>query len=303
MTTTDSEGRPRGLTLSAYTPVSLDPPLVLVCVQKTSSTYPALFESEHLGINIIANTQRAAVDKFASKADDKFAGLDWHTGPAGSPLIRGSAASIEAEIKERFQAKTHTVFIARVTHWRSRTSTRCFTFTCPGSSTMVPHSRSSEWIPHAGIRARGAGRGHGGEDGADAGPTECVEEGACSCKAEAGGPEQVDAPMAGRLEWTTNSCSNSSPPPPRKVEPVCLRAWPLSMEAVEPGMSRRRHRVRKDSTPPCVARSTRTRKQGRQLPGPVSGHAPPTRPVPSPRTTRPATAAEASFSRHQPPPI
>ena len=116
VTTTDSGGRPRGLTLSAYTPVSLDPPLVVVCVQKTSSTYPALFESGHLGINIIANTQRAVVDKFASKADDKFAGLDWHTGPAGSPLISGSSASIEAEIKERFQAKTHAVFVARVTY-------------------------------------------------------------------------------------------------------------------------------------------------------------------------------------------
>jgi flavin reductase (DIM6/NTAB) family NADH-FMN oxidoreductase RutF/predicted ester cyclase len=89
VTTTDSGGRPRGLTLSAYTPVSLDPPLVVVCVQKTSSTYPALFESD---------------------------GLDWHAGPAGSPLIRGSAASMEAEIKERFQAKTHAVFVARVTH-------------------------------------------------------------------------------------------------------------------------------------------------------------------------------------------
>jgi flavin reductase (DIM6/NTAB) family NADH-FMN oxidoreductase RutF/predicted ester cyclase len=116
VTTTDSGGQPRGLTLSAYTPVSLDPPLVVVCVQKTSSTYPALFESDHLGINIIANTQRAVVDKFATKTDDKFAGLDWHAGPAGSPLIRGSAASMEAEIKERFQAKTHAVFIARVTH-------------------------------------------------------------------------------------------------------------------------------------------------------------------------------------------
>lgn len=116
VTTTDSGGQPRGLTLSAYTPVSLDPPLVVVCVQKTSSTYPALFESDHLGINVIANTQRAVVDKFATKTADKFAGLDWHAGPAGSPLIRGSAASMEAEIKERFQAKTHAVFIARVTH-------------------------------------------------------------------------------------------------------------------------------------------------------------------------------------------
>ncbi|MET7765652.1 flavin reductase [Streptomyces sp. NPDC005336] len=114
VTASDSAGRPRGLAVSAYMPISLDPPLVVVCVQKTSSTYPSLFESGHLGINIIANTQRAVVDRFASKAEDKFAGLDWHTAPAGSPLIRGASASIEAEIKERFRAKTHVVIVARI---------------------------------------------------------------------------------------------------------------------------------------------------------------------------------------------
>ncbi|WP_110207111.1 flavin reductase [Nocardioides daejeonensis] len=116
VTTQDSAGRPRGLAVSAYMPISLDPPLVAVCVQNSSSTYPSLFESEHLGINIIANTQRLVVDTFASKSDDKFAGLDWHAGPEGSPLIRGSAASIEAEIKERFRAKTHVLIVAQVTY-------------------------------------------------------------------------------------------------------------------------------------------------------------------------------------------
>jgi steroid delta-isomerase-like uncharacterized protein len=116
VTTTDADGRPRGLAVNAYTSVSLDPPLVLVCVQKSSWTHPALFESRHLGVNILANTQRHVVERFSSKVQDKFAGLAWHAGPAGSPLIDGSAASIETEIKERFQAKTHTVFIARVTY-------------------------------------------------------------------------------------------------------------------------------------------------------------------------------------------
>lgn len=107
---------PRGLAASAYCSVSLEPPLVLVCVQKTSSTYPALFSSSHLGINILGADQRATVDVFAGKATDKFSGLAWHEGPYGSPLVDGSAASIEAEIQERFQAKTHTVFVCRVRH-------------------------------------------------------------------------------------------------------------------------------------------------------------------------------------------
>lgn len=116
VTTTGSDGEPRGLAANSYASVSLEPPLVLVCVQKTSSTYPALFTSTHLGINILSNSQRGTVGVFASKTPDKFAELEWHAGPNGSPLIDGSAASIEAEIKERFQAKTHTIFIAKVRH-------------------------------------------------------------------------------------------------------------------------------------------------------------------------------------------
>lgn len=116
VTTIDAEGKPRGLAANSYASVSLDPPLVLVCVQKTTSTYASLFKSTHLGINIMSHAQRDTVGVFASKGADKFADLDWHAAPSGSPLIDGSAASIEAEIKERFQAKTHTVFIAKVTH-------------------------------------------------------------------------------------------------------------------------------------------------------------------------------------------
>ncbi|MBT2523063.1 flavin reductase [Arthrobacter sp. ISL-28] len=114
--TTKDGDKARGLAVNAYCSVSLEPPIVLVCVQKSSSTYPALFSSSHLGINILGASQRSTVGVFASKSTDKFAELDWHEGPNGSPLLDGSAASIEAEIQERFQAKTHTVFICRVRH-------------------------------------------------------------------------------------------------------------------------------------------------------------------------------------------
>lgn len=116
VTTVDQDGMPRGLAANSYASVSLEPPLVLICVQKTTSTYSSLFSSTHLGINIMSNAQRDTVGVFAAKGADKFATIRWHAGPAGSPLIDGSSASIEAEIKERFQAKTHTVFIAKVTH-------------------------------------------------------------------------------------------------------------------------------------------------------------------------------------------
>ncbi|MCG2623890.1 flavin reductase [Arthrobacter sp. I2-34] len=114
--TTQENGAPKGLAVNAYSSVSLEPPLVMVCVQKTSSTYPALFASTHLGINILSNQQKGTVSTFASKSADKFAEIAWHQGPNGSPLIDGSSAALEAEIRERFQAKTHTIFICRVRH-------------------------------------------------------------------------------------------------------------------------------------------------------------------------------------------
>lgn len=114
VTTVDEEGTPRGLAVNSYNSVSLDPPLVLVCVMKSSSTYPALFRSQYMGINIMSSEQRETLGVFASKTPDKFSQVQWHKGKYGSPLIDNSAASVEVEIKERFQALTHTVFIGRV---------------------------------------------------------------------------------------------------------------------------------------------------------------------------------------------
>mgnify|MGYP002737651861 CR=1 FL=1 len=116
ITAHDEEGKPRGLAANAYCSVSLDPPLILVCVQKTSSTYPSLFRSDHIGVNILSTEQRETLGIFASKAQDKFANVDWYLGPNGTPLLNGSSAAIEVEIKERFQALTHTIFIGRVRH-------------------------------------------------------------------------------------------------------------------------------------------------------------------------------------------
>lgn len=107
---------PRGLAVNAFSSISLDPATVMVCVQHTSSTHACLFRADHLAINILSTDQLDVVGKFASKADDKFEGLDWEPGPFGSPLIARSSARMEVEIRERLQASTHTVFICRVVH-------------------------------------------------------------------------------------------------------------------------------------------------------------------------------------------
>ncbi|MFC9128233.1 flavin reductase family protein [Streptomyces sp. NPDC057099] len=91
-------------------------PCVMVCVQRTSSTHDCLFRANHLAINILSTDQLDVVATFATKARDKFADVEWESGPFGSPLIARSSAQMEVEIRERLQASTHTVFICRVVH-------------------------------------------------------------------------------------------------------------------------------------------------------------------------------------------
>ncbi|WP_100498583.1 flavin reductase family protein [Geodermatophilus chilensis] len=105
---------PRGLAVNAFASVSLEPPTVMVCVQRTSGTHDCLFRSGHLAVNILSTEQADVVTRFAGKSLDKFAGLDWAPGPFGSPLLARSSAQVEVEIRERLQASTHTVFICRV---------------------------------------------------------------------------------------------------------------------------------------------------------------------------------------------
>jgi flavin reductase (DIM6/NTAB) family NADH-FMN oxidoreductase RutF len=115
VTAKDGE-KPRGLAVNAFSSVTLDPPTVMVAVQRTSSTHDCLFRATHLAINILSTEQLDVVKTFATKAEDKFAGLDWAPGPFGSPLIARSSAQMEGEIRERLQASTHTLFVCRVLH-------------------------------------------------------------------------------------------------------------------------------------------------------------------------------------------
>jgi flavin reductase (DIM6/NTAB) family NADH-FMN oxidoreductase RutF len=115
VTTMDGEA-PRGLAVNAFANISLEPPTVMVCVQRTAGTHDCLFRAQHLAINIVSTEQLDVVHRFATRGVDRFAGLDWRPGPFGSPLIERSSARMEAEIRERLRASTHTAFVCRVVH-------------------------------------------------------------------------------------------------------------------------------------------------------------------------------------------
>lgn len=112
--TAASQGKPVGLAVNAFSSISMDPPLVLVCVNESSNSFPAVFESAFIGINILASDQLDVAGTFAKSGGDKFAALDWHLSAVGVPVLDGVAGHLELEIKYKIPAYTHTIFIGQV---------------------------------------------------------------------------------------------------------------------------------------------------------------------------------------------
>ena len=112
--TTQVDGQPVGLAVNAFSSVSMDPPLVLVCVNSASQSHASLRDSRHLGISILSHEQFDVGMAFARSGGDKFSGVDWRPGVNGAPLIVDAAASFEVEMVQQIAAGTHTIFLCRV---------------------------------------------------------------------------------------------------------------------------------------------------------------------------------------------
>lgn len=114
VTTLDGDGRPTGLTASAFTSVSLDPPLVLVCVDHKSQSYPSLLERRRFAVNVLGLDQEAVSKRFASTRLDKFEGVPHRMSEHGVPLIDGALAQLECVTVSTHVEGDHTIFVGRV---------------------------------------------------------------------------------------------------------------------------------------------------------------------------------------------
>lgn len=112
--TTAEDGAPYGLACNAFSSVSLDPPLVLVCVNTSSQTHEHLHRGLHLGINFLAHDQIEVANRFAKSGGDKFSDTEWSPGQTGVPVLHGVSSHVETEINDRIPAGTHTIFLCRV---------------------------------------------------------------------------------------------------------------------------------------------------------------------------------------------
>jgi flavin reductase (DIM6/NTAB) family NADH-FMN oxidoreductase RutF len=109
------QGAPVGFTATAFSSLSLDPPLILVCLSRSASTYPAFLEATHFAVNVLAAGQAAAALRFAARGTDRFAGATVEPGPAtGLPLLPGAAVHLECRTYRRVEAGDHVILLGEV---------------------------------------------------------------------------------------------------------------------------------------------------------------------------------------------
>jgi flavin reductase (DIM6/NTAB) family NADH-FMN oxidoreductase RutF len=113
-TVRDAHGTPHGLTVNSFTSVSLDPPLVSICLGHAVSLIEMFRAASYFGINVLAGNQRALAERFARSGQDRFEGIAWEAGPNGVPVIAGVLAAMECRVTERIVAGDHDIFLARM---------------------------------------------------------------------------------------------------------------------------------------------------------------------------------------------
>jgi len=107
-----------GVTANSFSSMSLDPPLVLWSIKRTSRSFEAFQAAEHFAVNILSSEQVAIAQAFSGSAADKFSGVDWTAGKTGAPVILGTIATIECRVQLRHDGGDHVVLIGYADDFR-----------------------------------------------------------------------------------------------------------------------------------------------------------------------------------------
>lgn len=114
VTTRDRRGQPRGLTATAVCSVSLTPPLILVCIDRTAECYQAFEEAETFAVNLLRDDQEQLSRHFARKDARKFEDIAHRAGTTGSPILPEVLAHVECRVQARYPGGDHTIFLGEV---------------------------------------------------------------------------------------------------------------------------------------------------------------------------------------------
>lgn len=114
VTAHDKNGDPLGFTANSFASVSIDPPLILVCLANSSQNYDALVNAPGFAVNILSETQLDVSNTFARPVKDRFASVSWHNGPNGAPILDGASAWFDCVMHKTVEAGDHVILIGEV---------------------------------------------------------------------------------------------------------------------------------------------------------------------------------------------
>jgi flavin reductase (DIM6/NTAB) family NADH-FMN oxidoreductase RutF len=113
--TTTLDGRVHGFTANAFASVSLEPPTVLICVNRIATAHPLIAASQRFCVNILALDQRRLAERFAGgEPRSRFDRVAYRIGVTGSPILEGTVAHVDCEVTEELSASTHSIFLGTV---------------------------------------------------------------------------------------------------------------------------------------------------------------------------------------------
>lgn len=108
------DGEPVGIAANSFTSVSLDPPLVLFCAAKTSTTWPRIHRAGHFTVNVLDEHQEEISRLFASREADRFGSVSWRAGSLGAPILDDVHAHLDCVIEAEHDAGDHVIVVGRV---------------------------------------------------------------------------------------------------------------------------------------------------------------------------------------------
>lgn len=114
VTTKDADGKWHGITVSAFSSVSLEPPMILVCVDKRAGSHDALLQSRAFVVHILAEDHAHHSNNFASRRADKFAGIEYRTGISEIPVLENALVSLECRLAHAHEGGDHTIFVGEI---------------------------------------------------------------------------------------------------------------------------------------------------------------------------------------------
>ena len=114
VTCVDDEENPAGLTVNSFTSVSLDPPLLLVCLHKKAASSGALTAAPYFAINVLQTEQQPASITFSTRVEDRFGNTPWSCGEAGAPILKDSLCVFECERFAVYDGGDHHILVGKV---------------------------------------------------------------------------------------------------------------------------------------------------------------------------------------------